>query len=293
MADVTVAQFAEVLKVPVAKLLTQLDEAGIKVSGSDDKISEDAKLELLTHLRRSHGQDDTTGTAAAPRKITLKRKSQSELRLSGAQGRSRTVNVEVRRKRTYIKRDVLEKQAQDEQDALDRSRQEEEARLKAEELAKQKLIAEKEAAEKRELEAIEKKAKAEKDAEQAARAEAKKIASDEAAIEKAKAEKAETDTRIRKSKDKEKLSPATVKLDTGVKNCMLQVTRADVANVRRQCAVVRWLSVVTRNTGSKCLLDRQSAKLKFRPAFRSPTLRRKWRSRAMKSSRSCLTWAPW
>ena len=117
MADVTVAQFAEVLKVPVEKLLSQLDEAGIKVSGSDDSISEDAKLELLTHLRRSHGQDDTPATAAAPRRITLKRKSQSELRLSGSQGRSRTVNVEVRRKRTYIKRDVLEKQAQEEQEA--------------------------------------------------------------------------------------------------------------------------------------------------------------------------------
>ena len=108
MADVTVAQFAEVLKVPVDKLLTQLDEAGIKVKGSDDNISDDAKLELLTYLRRSHGQDDTPATAAAPRKITLKRKSQSELKLPGAQGRSRTVNVEVRRKRTYIKRDVLE-----------------------------------------------------------------------------------------------------------------------------------------------------------------------------------------
>src|SRR5690606_29541334 len=107
MADVTVAQFADVLKVPVDKLLTQLDEAGIKVRGSDDTITEDAKLELLTHLRRSHGQQDTTATAAAPRRITLKRKSQSELRLSGAQGRSRTVNVEVRRKRTYMKRDVL------------------------------------------------------------------------------------------------------------------------------------------------------------------------------------------
>ena len=56
MADVTVAQFAEVLKVPVDKLLSQLDEAGIKVSGSEDTISDDAKLELLTHLRRSHGQ---------------------------------------------------------------------------------------------------------------------------------------------------------------------------------------------------------------------------------------------
>ena len=83
MADVTVAQFAEVLKVPVEKLLSQLDDAGIKVSGADDTISEDAKLELLTHLRRSHGQEDSA-TPGAPRRITLRRKSQSELKLSGA-----------------------------------------------------------------------------------------------------------------------------------------------------------------------------------------------------------------
>ena len=132
MADVTVAQFAEVLKVPVEKLLSQLDEAGIKVSGSEDRISDDAKLELLTFLRRSHGQDDTPATAAAPRRITLKRKSQSELRLSGSQGRARTVNVEVRRKRTYIKRDVLEEKAQKEQEALDAQRREEEERVGAE-----------------------------------------------------------------------------------------------------------------------------------------------------------------
>ena len=55
MADVTVAQFAEVLKVPVDRLLQQLDQAGIKVDSAEDMISEDAKLELLTHLRRSHG----------------------------------------------------------------------------------------------------------------------------------------------------------------------------------------------------------------------------------------------
>jgi len=59
MADVTVTQFADVLKVPVEKLLSQLDDAGIKVAGSDDTISEDAKLELLTHLRRRHGQDES------------------------------------------------------------------------------------------------------------------------------------------------------------------------------------------------------------------------------------------
>ena len=112
MADVTVSQFAEVLKVPVEKLLVQLDQAGIKVQGPDDRISDDAKLELLSHLRRSHGQgSEEVNQTAAPRKITLQRKQQSEIKLAGAAGRARTVNVEVRVKRTYIKRDVLEEQA--------------------------------------------------------------------------------------------------------------------------------------------------------------------------------------
>ena len=102
MAEVTVADFAKVLKVPVDRLLVQLDEAGIKVAGAEDTISEDAKMELLTHLRRTHGRGDAA--SASPRRITLKRKSQSELKLAGGQGRARTVNVEVRQKRTYIKR---------------------------------------------------------------------------------------------------------------------------------------------------------------------------------------------
>jgi len=202
MADVTVSQFAEVLKVPVDKLLLQLDEAGIAVEGSDDKISDDAKLELLTYLRRTHGQDDTPATAAAPRKITLNRKSQSELKLSGAQGRSRTVNVEVRRKRTYMKRDVLEKQAQDEQDALDRERQEED-RIKADALEKERLKAEKEAAEKLAAHAREKEELAQKNAAEEARKAAEKAAND-AAEEKTRIEKAEADARARRTKDKAK-----------------------------------------------------------------------------------------
>ena len=206
MADVTVAQFAEVLKVPVEKLLSQLDEAGIKVSGSEDTISDDAKLELLTHLRRSHGQDDTPATAAAPRRITLKRKSQSELRLSGTQGRSRTVNVEVRRKRTYIKRDVLEKQAQEEQEALDAKRREEEERIAAEEAAKERAKAEQEAAEKAKQEAREREEEERKKAEEEARKAAEKAAAD-AAQEKERLEKAEADARARRAKDKEKAKP--------------------------------------------------------------------------------------
>src|SRR5256886_14552238 len=130
MAEVSVSQFAEVLKVPVDRLLVQLDQAGIKVSGPDARISDDAKLELLTHLRRSHGSEaDSDG---APRKITLRRKTQSELKLASVQGRARTVNVEVRRKRTYIKRDVLEEQARAQQDELDHRRQEAEAAARAE-----------------------------------------------------------------------------------------------------------------------------------------------------------------
>src|SRR5712664_2679107 len=125
MADVTVAQFAEVLKVPVDRLLQQLDQAGIKVIGPEDMISEDAKHELLTHLRRSHGHDESKGDAA-PRKITLRRKSQSELKLASPQGRARTVNVEVRSKRTYVKREVLEDQARLQQEEIDKQRETEE-----------------------------------------------------------------------------------------------------------------------------------------------------------------------
>ena len=119
MAEVTVSQFAEVLKVPVDRLLVQLDQAGIKVAGPDDRISDDAKLELLTHLRRSHGSGESGN--AAPSKITLSRKSQQEIKLSSGQGRARTVNVEVRTKKTYIKRDVLLTQAIASEETLDQS----------------------------------------------------------------------------------------------------------------------------------------------------------------------------
>src|SRR6516162_6539696 len=131
MAEVTVSQFAEVLKVPVDRLLAQLDQAGIKVAGPDARITDDAKLELLTHLRRSHGSSDTDGDGA-PRKITLKRKTQSELKLASTQGRARTVNVEVRRTRNYIKRDVLQEQARAQQDEIDHRRREAEAAARAE-----------------------------------------------------------------------------------------------------------------------------------------------------------------
>jgi translation initiation factor IF-2 len=154
MAEVTVSEFAQLLKVPVERLLVQLDEAGIKVSGAEDKISEDAKLELLTHLRKSHGRKDPA--ASAPRRITLRRKSQTELKLAGGQGRARTVNVEVRQKRTYIKRDVLEEQARKQQEELEAQKQaEENKRLEAERLERERLEAEQRAREDEERRLVE------------------------------------------------------------------------------------------------------------------------------------------
>jgi translation initiation factor IF-2 len=134
MSEVTVAQFAEVLKVPVDRLLVQLESAGIQVEGPQALISDEAKLELLTHLRRAHGAPEPSKTAgaAAPRKITLARKSQSELRQATTQGRARTVNVEVRHKKTYIKRDVLEEQNKQTQGVADEKRKDLEAAEAAE-----------------------------------------------------------------------------------------------------------------------------------------------------------------
>jgi translation initiation factor IF-2 len=150
MADVTVTQFAEVLKVPVEKLLSQLDEAGIKVVGADATISDDAKMELLTFLRRAHGRADEAATT--PRKITLKRKQQGEIKVATSQGRARTVNIEVRRKKTYLNRSVLEEQARRQQEELDRQREAEERardeerkaaeRVEAERLERERLEAE-------------------------------------------------------------------------------------------------------------------------------------------------------
>jgi translation initiation factor IF-2 len=165
MAEVTVSQFAEVLKVPVDRLLLQLDEAGIKVQGADDIISDEAKMELLTHLRRAHGRVED---AAAPRKITLKRKAQEQIKVASVQGRARTVNVEVRAKKTYLNRTVLEEEQRQRQEEIDRVRQAEEAqRLDAE-----RRVNEQRDAERRERERIEAEERSRVDAEARSRAEA-------------------------------------------------------------------------------------------------------------------------
>ncbi len=106
MSDVTVKQFSEVLGISVDNLMKQLADAGMGISDPDYKISESEKMQLLGYLRRRHGKSDQADLNE-PKKITLRRKTQSELRVGSTHGRGKTVVVEVRRQRTYVKRSVI------------------------------------------------------------------------------------------------------------------------------------------------------------------------------------------
>lgn len=145
MAVTTVAQFAAELNRSAAALLEQLQSAGVAKASTDDALTESDKERLLDFLRSSHG------TAAGERKkITLTRKSTSEIKQADASGKARTIQVEVRKKRTFIKRD--ESAPSDEAaapvvDDDELRRREDEARAQAELLRKQ----EEELAEKRRL----------------------------------------------------------------------------------------------------------------------------------------------
>ncbi len=99
MAEVTVKQLSETVGTPVDKLLAQMKDAGLSHSAEDEVVSDDDKQTLLTYLKGAHG-----GETDAPKKITLKRKKLSTLKSSSGQGK-KTVNVEVRKKRTYVKRE--------------------------------------------------------------------------------------------------------------------------------------------------------------------------------------------
>ncbi len=113
MADVTISELADVVGVSVDKLLSQIKEAGLPHTKADELISNDDKNALLVFLRRSHG--DREATSAAPKKITLKRKTLGTLKSASTSGRGKTVNVEVRKKRTYVKRSAMDVPPQEEE----------------------------------------------------------------------------------------------------------------------------------------------------------------------------------
>jgi translation initiation factor IF-2 len=143
--------------VPTERLLDQVREAGLPQTKADDTISNEQRSSLLAFLKGRHG--DTSGGDTAPKRITLQKKTVETLRTSDNQGRSKSVNVEVRKKRTYVKRSVeeaqkeaaererlkAEQQAQEEKERLEREAQEKAAKA-AEEAKNQQAEKERKAA---------------------------------------------------------------------------------------------------------------------------------------------------
>ena len=137
MATTTVAQLAVELNRSAAALLEQLKSAGVSKASTDDALTESDKERLLDHLRSSHG----TTAGAERKKITLTRKSTSEIKQADSSGKARTIQVEVRKKRTFVKRDdapaATDEPAAPVIDDAELSRREEEAQAQAELLRRQ------------------------------------------------------------------------------------------------------------------------------------------------------------
>ena len=169
MTQTTVKALSEEIGTPVDRLIEQLADAGMKKAGSD-KVSDEEKQQLLTHLKKEHG--DTSGEAE-PTRLTLQRKTRSTLSVNAGGGKSKDVQVEVRKKRTYVKRSIIEDDAKREAEEAAQREAEEIAKREAEERAKR------EAAEKAQREA-EEKAKREADAKREAEEKAKRVQAEKA-----------------------------------------------------------------------------------------------------------------
>ena len=156
MSEVTVSQLATDVGIPVDRLLKQLSDAGVSKQGAEDIITEQEKMDLLNHLRRSHGKREAAGGSGV-RKVALKRKTTTELHQpvsgrvtarSAAARTGKTVSVEVRRKRAVIKPKTEDESSQEEL-----LRQAEEAKRALAEQAEQRRQVEEETEARRRAEA--------------------------------------------------------------------------------------------------------------------------------------------
>ncbi len=198
MASNNVAQFASELKMPADLLLKQLKAAGVDKSSAEDQLSKEDKDKLLGHLRKVHG---STGDGEK-KKITLTRKETTEIKQADSSGKSRTIQVEVRKKRTFVKRDdapVVEEVEEAKASVIDDAeiaRRAEEARRQSELIARQEaeLREKQERLAKLEAERVEAERAAEERASAAAASDTGADASERAAAEAAHA--AEVSVRV-------------------------------------------------------------------------------------------------
>lgn len=129
MTQVTVKQLADEVKTPVERLLQQMREAGLPHTAAEEHVSDSEKQSLLTHLKSSH-----KAKVEEPRKITLQRKTTSTLRVAG----SKSISVEVRKKKVFVQRSPEEIEAERQRELEERRAVENAARQKAEEEAKRR-----------------------------------------------------------------------------------------------------------------------------------------------------------
>ena len=128
----TVRDFASEVKIPVDLLLTQLKQAGVNVDSESSPVTEADKRALLTHLADKRGAAATATVASEPRRITLKRKETTELKLGGGRGApTKTVSIEVRKRRTYVKRGAEGEESPDDAAAAAKEQAEHEAAARA------------------------------------------------------------------------------------------------------------------------------------------------------------------
>ncbi|TXH96781.1 MAG: translation initiation factor IF-2 [Pseudomonas sp.] len=132
MTQVTVKELAQVVDTPVERLLQQMREAGLPHTSAEQVVTDNEKQALLAHLKGSHGEK-----LEEPRKITMQRKTTTTLKVAG----SKTISVEVRKKKTYVKRSPAEIEAEKQRELEEQRAAEEAARLKAEEEARQQAEA--------------------------------------------------------------------------------------------------------------------------------------------------------
>jgi len=134
MTQVTVKELAQVVNTPVERLLQQMSEAGLPHKSAEQAVTDSEKQALLAHLKSSHGDSK----AEEPRKITLQRKTTSTLRVAG----SKTISVEVRKKKTFVKRSAEEIEAEKQRELAEQRAIADAARAKAEEEAKRRAAEE-------------------------------------------------------------------------------------------------------------------------------------------------------
>ncbi|GAA4648677.1 translation initiation factor IF-2 [Kistimonas scapharcae] len=133
MADVTVAQLAEVVGAPVDRLLQQMKDAGLSHKEPGETVSDHEKAALLAYLKQAHGE---APRVSEPSKITLKRKTVSQMKVAGGSGKNKIVNVEVRKKRTFVKSEQAAEQENEQRRQQDSRREEDSVRLRAEKEAR-------------------------------------------------------------------------------------------------------------------------------------------------------------